>query len=372
MNPKLTRMVASLVLISFLAVFLISFLTPYTAGATSQQELQNKIDQAEAEKKSVLSQKSDLEKQIAKVQGEIDVIQGEIDELSSQINQKQAEIEEAEIKAQEQYELMKIRLRTMYEDNSTSYITLLFSGESLSDIVSYAELIKQVLSHDNNMYDDIIATKELIEESKKEIEEKRTEEESKKSVVEEKKAELQSENDKLAQTASKLTNDIAAFRKAYEEAEEIQRRAREEAARRANQLGGAVTYTGGKLQWPSPGYTTVTSPYGWRLHPVLGVNKFHSGIDIAVPMGAPIVAAEAGTVVTSSYDKGYGNYVVISHGGGMTTLYAHNSKVLVSVGQQVSRGQQIAACGSTGMSTGPHCHFEVLKNGATTNPLSYY
>lgn len=380
MSKKCVQVVSIMVLVAFLAVFLFSFLAPLVASAETQSELKDKINKAKSEKQDIMAEKAEIDKKIASIQGEIDNIQGDIDELTSKINQKENELNEVKAKADAQYETMKVRLRTMYEDNSASYITLLFSGESLSDIVSYAELIKQVLNHDDNIYEEFMDTQKEIEKVKGEIETERTQEQEKKSAVEGKKSELKEQTAKLQSTADKLSSDIAAYQKAYDAAEAAQKKAREEAARRAAQAqaqaqsSGNTTYTysGGKFQWPAPGYSTITSQHGWRTHPILKTQRYHAGIDIGVPMGSTIVAAEAGTVVTATYNPGgYGNYVVISHGSGVSTLYAHNSSLCVSVGQKVSRGQKIANAGSTGLSSGPHCHFEVLVNGVTVNPLSY-
>ena len=375
MNQKLTKIVAVVILICFLSVFAISFLSPFVVGAAqNKSELQNKINKAEAEKKTVLAEKSELETKIDTIQAEIDGIQGDIDKLSSKISEKEVELQEATEKSKAQYESMKIRLRTMYEDNSSSYITLLFSGESLGDIVSYIELIKQVLNHDDNMYDEFLETQTKIEKDKKEIEDARSLEQEKKQSVESKKSVLVSEKSKLQSAADKLTNDIDAYKKAYAEAEAAEQRARAEAARAAanqSSSGATVSPSAAGFIWPAPGNTRITSEYGWRIHPTMGVNKFHSGIDIATPSGVPIVAAAAGTVVTATYNTGYGYYVVVSHGNGLSTLYAHHSSISVSVGQKVSQGQQLALSGSTGFSTGPHLHFEVLVNGSTVNPISY-
>ena len=125
----------------------------------------------------------------------------------------------------------------------------------------------------------------------------------------------------------------------------------------------------GKFAWPC--YGTITSYFGWRIHPIFGDYRYHSGMDIAVAAGTPVVAAESGTVILAQWYGGYGNCVVIDHGGGISTLYGHNNSLNVSVGQQVSKGQTIAAAGSTGDSTGPHCHFEVRVNGVVTEPLDY-
>ena len=178
--------------------------------------------------------------------------------------------------------------------------------------------------------------------------------------------EKQEESQRLVDS---IKADIASFEKALKAQEAAEAAAREE-IRRLTQ-GSSGTYSGGTFAWPSVS-TYITSPYGTRVHPVTGKVKTHTGIDIGAGMGTNIFAAADGTVLISGWNTGgYGNYVVIDHGGGLTTLYAHCSSLLVSAGQKVTRGQVIAKCGSTGMSTGPHLHFEVLKNGAHTDPYAY-
>ena len=130
-------------------------------------------------------------------------------------------------------------------------------------------------------------------------------------------------------------------------------------------------YTGGELAWPVPGYTRITSNYGMRTHPITGVYKLHTGVDIGAPIGADFIAANDGIVVKAEYNEAYGNMVVISHGGGIYTLYAHGSEIIAELGQIVKRGDIVLKVGSTGYSTGPHAHFEVRKNGIVVNPLPY-
>ena len=134
---------------------------------------------------------------------------------------------------------------------------------------------------------------------------------------------------------------------------------------------GNVTYTGGQFAWPVPGRSYISSGYGYRNRPIGSGREFHTGYDIPAPTGSNIVAAADGTVITAGYVNGFGYTVMINHGGGLVTLYGHNSKLNVSVGQQVTKGQVVAKCGSTGNSTGPHCHFEVRKNGKHTSPAPY-
>ena len=392
MNRNLKRIVTIIILVCFIGISIFSVVSPFLAyaepaqteaEAKTQAEIdalqkkkdaeQQKINEANKEKQDALNEKSQIESKIDTAQSKIETLQKDIDDASERIAKKEAELAETEQKAQNQYEAMKLRLRTMYEDNSSSYISLLFSGDNLTDIVSFIELIKQLLDYDNNMYDNLIATKERIESTKKDIESEKASYQKNQNAIVSQRVELQGLNSELAGTISKLENDIEEYKKAYAEFE------RQEAALKAeiadtlqNSSSGGAEYSGGQLAWPTPGYSTITSPFGNRLHPTLKVYKLHTGFDIAAPMNAKVVAAEDGKVVTAKYNSAYGNYIVINHGNGISTLYAHNTTLLVSTGDQVTKGQTIAKVGSTGFSTGPHCHFEVMINGVCTDPASYF
>lgn len=384
MNQRLKYIISIIVIICMLGAILLSMIMPFIAYADKQTDIQNQInsagdkkeeiqaqiDSARAQKDNVLDEKVEIEGRIKTVQTEIGAIQSDINECESEIAQKQVELDEAQVKADKQYETMKIRLRTMYEDNSTSYIELITEGESLSEMITNYELIKQLLDYDNTMHERLLETKNQIEETKKAIEAEKAVLEGKRAEAAAKKSELDIYNSALAETVSKLENDIEAYKKAYAAAEAEEQKLRQQLQSLLRGSGGG-SYSGGQLEWPAPGYNTITSPYGWRLHPTLKVNKLHTGMDIGAPMGATVVAAEAGTVVVAGWNNAYGNYIVINHGGGLSTLYAHNTSLFVSSGQTVERGQKIATVGSTGFSTGPHCHFEVMINGETTDPLAY-
>lgn len=383
MNSTLKRIVTIIILVCFIGITLFSVIVPFMASAAPTQsqvdavtqkknEQQQKINETKKKQQGFLDEKSAIEKKIESAQSEIDAIQKDIDDASLRIAQKEEELALAEEKAENQYETMKIRLRTMYEDNSSSYIALLFSGENFSDIFSYAELIKQLLNYDNNMYDNLMETKNNIEDSKIAIELEKEKYEQSQSAIISKRDDLKGLESDLNKTISKLNNDIETYKKAYAEFERQEAALKAEIAATLKKSGsGGASYSGGKLAWPAPGYTTITSPYGYRIHPTLKVYKLHTGVDFAAPMNATVVAAEDGLVVTAQYNSAYGNYIVINHGNGLSTLYAHNTTLLVSAGQQVSRGQTIAKVGSTGFSTGPHCHFEVLLNGSCTDPMAY-
>lgn len=382
MNKKVKSIVAGIILCVFIAVFVISYLSPFLALADTTQDkinakqnektqIQNKIQEATEKKQGVLDVVAEIDAQIADIQGEINGLQNEINQCNDKISEAEEQIAECEVKEKEQYENMKKRLRVMYEDNSTSYITMIFGSDTLNDILSYIEIIKQIINHDNNMYNRIIETKNEVQELKAEIEAEKEEIVAKKEVVDGKKAELDAQVDNMNIALGEINGNIASLRAAFEEAER-----QENALKRQLQaeLSGSTTtasFEGGTFAWPTPGYGTITSQYGGRMHPTLKVYKVHTGMDIGAPMGATVVAGADGTVVKAEYNVAYGNYIVINHGNGYSTLYAHNSVLNVNKGDFVVRGQTIAKVGSTGYSTGPHCHFEVMINGQHTDPTPY-
>ena len=372
LNKKITAIVAGIIAFIFIAVFVISYLAPFIATAdTLQDEIKTKQTEKATIQGKIDTAKQEIDGQIGVLQSEINGLQGEIDECDAKISEAERKIAECEAKEKKQYQNMKTRLRVMYEDNNTSYITMIFGGDTLNDILSYIEIIKQIIEHDNNLYTRIINTKNEIKTLKSEVEGEKEKIVAKKAIVDGKKAELDGKVADMNVTISQINGDIETLRIAYDEAE------KEEAAlkkRLQTELSGSTTtasFDGGTFAWPTPGYGAITSQYGGRMHPTLKVYKVHTGLDIGAPMGATVVAGDDGTVVKAEYNVAYGNYIVINHGNGYSTLYAHNSVLYVSKGQFVTRGQTIAKVGSTGYSTGPHCHFEVLINGQHTNPLPY-
>ncbi len=371
MKKTYTSIISIILVICLLLAMITSIVASIsTLAAPTQQDIndaQKKVEEAErkkkeaeSKKKTVLEQKSELELEISDIQDKLNVI-------NKELSDKEEELIQAQEKADRQYEAMKLRLRTMYEDNSASYIELIFSGESLSEAIFNYELIKQLIEYDSNMYDELCTTRARIEVVKNEIEENKKSIEKEKSILDEK-------NSALQKTVDSLNQDINESQKEKEQAEAEMKRLRQQYAaslRSSAPASGGAMYTGGQLQWPTPSSYYITSEYGYRLHPTLKVWKGHTGVDIGAGYGASVLAAEDGTVTVAGYNVAYGYYIIINHGGGLSTLYAHNSSLLVTSGQNVTRGQTIAKVGSTGYSTGPHCHFEVMINGATTDPMPY-
>ncbi|MBR2787114.1 MAG: peptidoglycan DD-metalloendopeptidase family protein [Clostridia bacterium] len=278
----------------------------------------------------------------------------------------------------------------MYMKKETTFLDVLLSG-NLIKFISNQDLVKQIADYDNKLILEVEELKTSLEKEKAEVETAKQEKETKSKELQSLKAEKEEKAASLTEEQKELEAQLSEYKAQAEQYAQLERQAiaREEAERKKASSGtnsnsssgsssssgntdtGASAYTGGKLGWPCPSSSTVTSPYGYRI--LFGVSDFHTGIDIGSPMGNDIVAAESGTVILASYgwNGGYGNYIIINHGNGITTRYAHASQLYVSVGQTVTKGQTIAAIGTTGNSTGPHLHFEVRENGSHTNPFNY-
>lgn len=353
-----------------------------------QAGIKTKIADLREQQDSVLDQKEALDEQNELARQEIELINEQIDLYNKLIEEKAKELEQAKADEASQKEALRARMRAMEETGSLTYLSILFESNSISDLLSRLDFISSVMEYDKNLEDAYIAAREHVEVIKAEYEAALAEHEAAKIELETKKAALEREIEAATALIVSLDEDIEEFRRVFEENEaaeaalgaqinemvaalERQQREAEEAARNnGTVIPNFVTGTG-SLKWPLPGNYPSENTYGNRFHPILHVWKFHAGTDIGAPSGTTIYAADSGTVAVASYDRGYGNYVVISHGNGISTLYAHMSSMAVSAGSSVSKGDVIGYVGSTGLSTGAHLHFEVRVNGATTDPMSY-
>lgn len=345
---------------------------------TKQEELKNQIDEATGELENVqdelsenLKQVQKLDERIASSQTELDELNTKITDLQNSIDEVEEKLKEAEEKYKRQKEILEVRLVAMYETSDTQYLDVILSSRSITDFLSNYFLITELANYDTELLEDMKAQKEKIELDKKKLDNtkeqyaqiKQNQTKTAK-ILENTKIVRENYIAKLSDKEKDVQAQIDEYNRQFEEVnKEILSLALE---------GIDTKYIGGELAWPIPGYTRITSKYGMRTHPITGVYKLHTGVDVSAPMGANFVAANDGIVTKAGYNGAYGNMVIIDHGGGVSTLYAHGSEIMVQVGDMVKRGETVVLkVGSTGYSTGPHAHFEVRLNGEVTDPLPY-
>lgn len=409
MNNKLAkRITVSSLMAAMLAGLLLSGTgtEQTTASAASKSQLKSRLSElksARAEANAAVKQLSGqaekysekiaaLDYQIESTRAELNATNQLIETLTKDIEEKEDELEETIQTLDEKQELFATRIRVMYENGETSYMEVLLNSESFGDMLSNMEIVSQIMDYDKQVVQEYKELKSSIETQKASLESDRKDKKNYAESLEDTKKEIESQKKEYKTLKAKVDKDIALKKAEAErmlkeqdsinaEIEEISRREAEaaKAAREAaKNRGSSSSYSGGgkaysgSLTWPCPSYSRISSPYGYRTHPISGTRKLHKGLDIAASKGNPVVAAAPGTVVKSYFSSSYGNYVAISHGGGMMTAYAHMTRRMVSVGDTVSAGQQIGTVGSTGNSTGPHLHFEVYVGGSTTNPMNYF
>ena len=371
------RKVGKLILVFFI---ILSFGT--TGFATSiedltqkQNELQNQKDEAtqalEGVKTNISETMEDLQELSEKIiqhEAEAEKLEVEINELITDIEEKTINLEASQKNFDEQKALLEKRLIVLYEAGETSYLDVLLHSSSLSDFISNYYMMTEMARYDTELLENIEQATNLIEAEKEALETHKS-----------KLVALQEENDKKIAMVSNMKvlktnymNQLTEEEKALQADIEIfnQEMAQIESDL-INLTDSNSAYAGGEMAWPAPGYYTITSPFGYRVHPILGVTRFHSGVDIGVPTGGKVIAANDGIVIKTTYTSSYGNMVMIDHGGGIVTLYAHGSKIIATLGQEVKRGDVIMEAGSTGWSTGPHLHFEVRLDGEYQQPLDY-
>ncbi|MDD4066989.1 MAG: peptidoglycan DD-metalloendopeptidase family protein [Clostridia bacterium] len=337
------------------------------------KDKQGQVTEIKNEQKTLLSQIANLGTQINKLETQIKALNNQINTCDAEITLTEEEIAEKEAEMEKQYNLLKTRIVAMYESGNISMIDVLLGADSISDFLSKYYMMNEVSNFDNNLLNKMNIQKEEIAKLKSCLEEKKTMLEKNRDDVKTKNTELASSKKVLSTKNSELENDKKALEESIDAIVEESQKLTAEIIK----LQGTSKYAGGEMAWPLPGFSTITSSYGMRMHPTLKVYKLHTGVDIsgANSYGKAIVAANSGKVIAAKYNVAYGNMIIIDHGGGITTLYGHASKLVVKTGDIVTRGQIIAYVGTTGYSTGPHLHFEVRKtvNGQvqTVDPMKY-
>ena len=344
-----------------------------------KKELENKLSALKDDKSQALAKKQLLDQKVSTTAAQIKNVEAQIADYAALIAQSEAELLDAQQREEAQYELFCTRVRAMEERGKVSYWSVLFKAESFTDLLGRLDIVNEIMDADQAVIDQLQALQAEIEEKKTSLEASKAESEAAKADLVAKKAEL----DAQRKEAIALVNEINSNENEYKatldeldkEEERIQamivKKSKELAAQQAAQNGGSSNAALGGYIWPVSSHY-ITSTFGGRASPGGIGSTNHKGVDIGrVGYTSEIYAAKAGTVIVSQYSSSYGNYVVVSHGSGNTTLYAHMSSRKVSVGAYVNQGDVLGITGSTGHSTGPHLHFEITENGTRINPLNY-
>ena len=356
---------------------------------TEKQSLQANLSDVKKIKKELEAVKNNLSAYVTQLDGEMERIQENIASLETQIEEKTTQIVQTEAQLNEaieienaQYESMKKRIKFMYEKGDDYYLELLFSADSVPDMLNKADYIEQLSAYDRKMLDQYVATtkyvelcKQQLETDKEVLEEAKVDVEKEKEAVEELIGEKEQQINSYAYDISNKEQAIKEYEADIAEQNQIIKDLEAAVAAERQAIYDAehpkITYDGGVFAWPAPSYKRISDDYGERIHPILGTKQFHNGVDMAAPGGSPILAAYDGEVVAASYSSSMGNYIMIDHGNTLYTIYMHASALYVKKGDVVTRGQQIAGVGSTGRSTGNHLHFSVRLNGSYVSPWNY-
>lgn len=391
MKKKTVTLVASLLCGSIMMA------TPYWYQA-QDEDLTNQLSNIQQQMTNEANKKSEAEKTIGTVYEQLHAIQRDLDTATAELKQVQAERiqldkditkTEAELKAaqarlQSREKVFYKRVRDIYINGRLSYLDVVVGSKDFSDFANRMEMLKRILQSDMDLINTIKTEREEIASKKAKLEEDRAKvlelekvAQEKQNLINQKKAERQAVLERAMNdrdTAERAYNELMASSASITAM--LQQRAAERAAAAAAAAsqggsGGGATWVQGTGQLAAPVVAPITSDFGWRIHPIYGTRRLHAGTDFGVDEGTPVHAADGGVVVEAGWVSGYGYTVIIDHGNGMSTLYAHNSDVAVSPGQTVSKGQVVSYSGNTGGSTGPHLHFEVRINGEPTDPMGY-
>ena len=366
------------------AILLLSFVlfavTPALADELEEkkQELTNIQQQAEeAQRKAeqARSKERSISDQLRRIQGELDSAQDEFESINDQLENTEEQIQSntelatrLTAKMQSQTKVLHRRIRDIYKNGQVNYVDVLLGAKDFNDFVSRMDILKRILAYDNALIQSTKADRLALEKAKAQLESDRLKiiDLRKQAAVKRDQVAGRRQERQGVLNAATYEREMAerAYRELIETSKQIETMIRRIQSGEKN-IGGST----GTMVWPAEG--EITSPFGWRVHPIFGTQRLHTGIDIGADYGDATRAADGGVVIHSDWMGGYGNAVIIDHGNGISTLYAHNSQLLVSEGQTVAKGQTVARVGSTGYSTGPHLHFEVRQNGTPVNPLNF-
>ena len=348
------------------------------ASQARQDELEEQLADVEADQAEAQQRRQLLQAQLDAINNEIENIDKQIAYYDAEIAQKEEEQAEAEANEEAQYELFCQRVRAMEEEGTVSYWSILFNSESFSELLDRLADIDAVMDYDNQVMDELIAIREEIIALRTQLETSRAEEQAARDQQAAKQAEQQAKVAEAQELLDQINADVAEVNRQLDAESEAAAEIQAEIAQKQKQLeeqrrqNNITIDSETSYLWPLPGYYRLSSLFGYRIHPITGEAHSHTGIDIPAPGNTPILACKSGQVVTSAYHYSYGNYVVIDHGNGNSTLYAHMSSRAVSEGDMVTQGQTIGYVGTTGSSTGNHLHLEVRDNYTRVDPESKF
>lgn len=361
----------------FVLILSLSFSSLIFASSEDQRELEGIIDriddvknlltQGKKEEKSLSQQIEDIDKKIDAIEKDIAKLQKEIKNTQEKINEAQRNIEITQTEINGKNDILNARLRAMYKNGEVGVMEVLLGSADFQEFMTNLDMVKRVTQQDVNLLKELEAKYDEMNLQKRNLEQLKYNLYQQKENIQQKQKNLEVNRGE----AAKLRSQVEKNNKALESQIDELNKYAAEISERIRKAQSNEAYVGGVFTWPAPGYSQITSTFGYRIHPILKTKKLHTGIDIGVPSNSTVVAANDGTVIHSNWLGGYGKAVMVDHGGGIVTLYAHNNDLLVNVGDKVKKGQVISKSGSTGMSTGPHLHFEVRLDGNYVDPMPY-